>query len=164
MHLSSSEIGLILSSNIFFIAALQAPFGRLADRVNRKFLIILGGVLFSCLIVLLPFTRTFGHLLAFSVLYGSSVAIALPSVTAIMVAETRSYGMGASMSLFNIAMSLGIASGPLIAGVFSDVLAMGHVFFIFGAIGLSGVLYFALNYRVSAPEASPKIPSPPSPS
>ena len=66
LQLSSSQIGIVISSNILLTSILQAPFGILADKVSKKNLVILGGIFFSGLILIIPLIKTFTQLLILS--------------------------------------------------------------------------------------------------
>ncbi len=149
LQLSSSEIGIIISGNILVTAILQAPFGVLADKVERKKLVIIGGIIFSSLILIIPLVKTFSQLFVLSLFSGVSGALVLPAATAIMVQEGKAYGMGFSMSLFNMSMSFGLAVGPLLAGFLSEAFGLSFVFYLFSLIGLLGIGFFALNYHRS---------------
>lgn len=147
MHLSSSQIGIVITGNVLLAALLQAPFGMLADRANRRALVILGGFLFSGLLFVVPFIESFPQLLVLSLLHGASGALALPAATAIMVEEGRRHGMGVTMTLFNMSMSLGLASGPLLAGWTADRSGLNALFTVFSGIGLLGIAPYAFLNR-----------------
>ena len=149
LHLSSSQIGVVITSSILSTSLLQMPFGVLADKVSRKKLVIVGGILLSGLILIFPLVTTFTGLLILGVFYGTFGALVLPPATAIMVEAGRIHGMGSAMSLFNMSMSLGLASGPLVAGWIADVSGMNCVFCFLSALGLVGIGFFALNCRRS---------------
>lgn len=145
LQLSSSQIGIVISGNILFTSILQVPFGILADKVSRKNLVIMGGLFFSGFLFIIPFIRTFIQLLFVSFSYGIFGALVLPAATAIMVEEGRVYGMGSAMSLFNMSMSLGLASGALVAGLLTDTLGINFVFYFFSMIGVFGIIFFAMS-------------------
>lgn len=145
LQLSSSQIGVVISGNILFTSILQVPFGMLADKVSRRNLVIVGGLFFSGFLFIIPFIRTFIQLLFVSLSYGIFGALVLPAATAIMVGEGRVYGMGSAMSLFNMSMSLGLASGALVAGLLADVLGLNFVFYFFSVVGVFGIIFFAVN-------------------
>ena len=58
LHLSSTKIGIIISSSIFMTSLLQIPFGRLADVYDRKKLVIFGSIVYFFLISLFLFGKT----------------------------------------------------------------------------------------------------------
>ena len=73
--------------------------------------------------------------------------------TALVVVEGRRYGMGATMSVFNMSMSLGSAAGPLLAGWMTDAWNVMQTFLAFAVIGAAGVILFAI-YSCSPAKAA----------
>ena len=66
----------------------------------------------------------------------------MPAASALIVEEGRKYGMASTMSIFTLAMSLGMAIGPVLAGIIADSININAVFY-FGAIaGLLGIGLF----------------------
>lgn len=136
------EIGLIISCNLLLISVLQAPFGKLADLLSRPKLIIIGYIVFAISLFLVPFSRNFSELLIVNLAMGLSGAISLPPATAMVVEEGRKYGMGSTMGLFNMAMSFGLAGGPLLSGLFVESLGLESPFYIAAFAALVGLLIF----------------------
>jgi MFS family permease len=149
LHLSSSEIGMVISGNIMATAILQIPCGLLADRANRRMLVIIGALFLSGLMFILPTVQSFSQIIVFSILFGACGALVLPAATALMVEEGRLYGMGAVMGLFRTSMNLGLVCGPLIAGWMADAMYFDNIFHLFGVLAIFGTFYFALNSKSS---------------
>jgi MFS family permease len=135
LSLSGSEIGLLISANILLTSFLQAPFGRLADKVSRSKLVVVGGVMASLAISLIPYASDFAHLLVLNMVMGIAGAVSLPAATALAVEEGRNMGMGAVMGVFDMAMSLGLAGGPLLGGLLMDFLGIDYIFLFGGFAG-----------------------------
>ncbi|OYD17452.1 hypothetical protein CH333_00925, partial [candidate division WOR-3 bacterium JGI_Cruoil_03_44_89] len=55
----------------------------------------------------------------------------------------KKYGMGSSMGIFNMALSLGMAGGPLIGGLISDSIGVKFTFYFAAGVELVGILLFA---------------------
>ena len=142
MDITSSQVGIIISVNIFLVALLQGPFGRLADRYNKFFLILIGSTLGALALLLIPIARNFWQLLSISSIMGLGGATAMPSASAITVEVGQRLGMGFSMGLFNTAMSVGMIATPIISGVVMDTLGVKSVFFVAGVISLLGISIF----------------------
>jgi MFS family permease len=136
------EIGLIISCNLLLISVLQAPFGKMADIFSRPKLIIIGYIVFAISLFLVPFSRNFSELLIVNLAMGFSGAISLPPATAMVVEEGRKFGMGSTMGLFNMAMSFGLAGGPLLSGIFVERLGLQSPFYIATIAALVGLLIF----------------------
>ena len=133
---SPSQIGVLVSLNILLAAALQHFFGRLADRWNRYFLIVLGNLLTAAPLLFTPFADNYLHLIVLSTIMGVGSSLAFPAASAVATDLGRIHGMGNIMGFYNQAMSLGMIMGPVTAGWIMDLFGI-HVVFIFG--GLIGV-------------------------
>jgi len=142
LQLSSTQIGLLVSTNLLLTSFLQGGFGWLADRVSRKKLIILGSLLASFSLFMVPWAVSFWALFIINSIMGVAGAIALPSATAITVTHGRGFGMGSTMGIFNMAMSIGLAGGPMVGGVIYDHLNISAVYNFAGLFGLLGTAFF----------------------
>lgn len=148
--LSISLIGVLITIN-FSSMILLAPIGGLiADRVNRRTVTIVGNIIFSGLLVAIPFSSNFSQLAAVLVIQGLSGALVMATSSALTVEEGRKYGMGSTMSMFMLAMGIGTAVGPIVSGVIADTINIDSVFY-FGAImGIVGTFlfgWFTRDYR-----------------
>lgn len=152
LFLTGIQIGIVISANIITTAVMQVPAGMIADKASRKLIVMAGGIVFALILFILPSVESYAYLVGLSLISGVSGALMLPAVTAMVVAEGRSYGMGTAMSLFNMSMSLGLACGPLLAGWIADVWSVTTTFHVFGMIGLCGIgmfgIYVALPGRI----------------
>ena len=83
--LSTSLIGILLTINILSITLFTPLGGLIADKVNRKTLIILGSILFTILLAAIPLTNSFGQLLTVLLIQGLSAAISMPAAAALTV-------------------------------------------------------------------------------
>ena len=140
--LSTSLIGILLTINILSITLFTPLGGLIADKVNRKTLIILGSILFTILLAAIPLTNSFGQLLTVLLIQGLSAAISMPAAAALTVEEGRKYGMGSTMSIFFLAMSIGLAIGPIISGGIADLINVNSVFYFGAVMGIIGTGLF----------------------
>lgn len=149
LKLSGSQIGVVISILVLSIALLQTPFGMLADRFNRRNMVVLGSIIGSLCLLWIPFTRSFRELILVGSLMGASGAIAIPAAAALMVGEGSSYGMGSTMALFNMAMDLGQLLGMIVGGLIFDYLGLSRIFYfgcIMGFIGTGIFIYYLRDY------------------
>jgi MFS family permease len=56
-------------------------------------------------------------------------ATAVPSASAMVIDEGRKYGMGISMSMFNMGLGVGMSVGPILAGLATDLLGVRSAFY-----------------------------------
>ena len=151
LALSGMQIGVLIAAGIFVTTFLQYPCGRLADFVDRRVLVVLGSLLYAVLVLLLPWTRSFWQVLLLNIVAGIVSAMPLPAATALMVEEGKRYGMGSSMAVFNVAMSLGLGVGPLASGVVHDLFSLRAVFLCAGAVGVAGTALAMVLLRDTGP-------------
>ena len=147
LGLSSTNIGIILSTGIFLNAFLQTPMGILADRVNRKTLLIGGGLLASVGYFYMVQTGTIAEIFIARMTVSMGSALSLPAVTAIIAEEGRELGSGSTVGVFNTAMSIGQIIGPVFSGFLLDTYGMGSVFYFSGFISVISVIAFWVTSR-----------------
>jgi MFS family permease len=155
LHLNGSQIGLVIASSILLTAFLQLPCGKLADRVNRKMLVVVGSFLYFSIVPFIPYTADFIQLLSLNIVLGFLGALSLPAASALTVTEGKNFGMGSTMAIFNVAMSVGLAIGPLTSGIILDLYGLSGVFYFCTILGfLSTGIVSWLFSRSSAPAGS----------
>ncbi len=150
LNLSTSLIGILLTINILSVTAVSPLGGFIADRFSRKNMTILGGILSSIILVTITLTGNFVQLLVVLLIQGIGTALAMPAATALVVEEGRKFGMGSTMSVFYLAMGIGMALGPIISGGIADAVDISWVFYfgaIMGLIGTGCFVWFARHYR-----------------
>ena len=118
-RLGQGALGFGLAFSALMVSRLiaQVPLGWLSDRIGRKPLIIGGLILMGPATVLLGLAASTLELTGFRVFQGvASAAIAAPAF-ALAADLARSGGEGRQLSIVTTGFGLGIALGPLIAGV-----------------------------------------------
>jgi len=140
--LSPTLIGVLLAVNILLMSLLQVYGGNIADRFNRRVLIVVGSLTNLTYLALIPLGGNFWQLLGICALGGVGGAIALPAASALTVVEGRRFGMGSTIAVFAMAFSIGMAIGPLASGVIADFANINSVFYFGAAIGLAGTTLF----------------------
>ncbi len=141
--LGPALIGILLTVNFLPMIALLALGGRLADKFNRKTLIILGNLMYLISVALIPLAHTFWQQIWLCLPRAIGGAISMPAATALTVEEGRKFGMGSTMSILMMAMGIGMAIGPTLSGVIADSVDVNAVFYFGGAVGLIGTGLFA---------------------
>ncbi len=137
LDMSAFLFSIAFSALLFSRIIFQVPLGRLSDRIGRKPLII-GG-----LIVMAPTTALLGYVTSFSALTGvrllqgiGSAAVAAPAF-AIAADMAQAGGEGRQMSIITMGFGLGIALGPLVAGILA-VNSFQLPFVVAGVLSLLG--------------------------
>ena len=119
LGLSTTLIGIILAVRTP-LSMLQTVSGRFADTHNRKSQIAVGTLIMAASMILITLCSDFWQLLMAQSLLAFGVVMYQPAASAYVVEEGRSFGMGASMSLFLMAMQGGASIGPIVIGRIMD--------------------------------------------
>ncbi len=149
LKLTSSQVGIILSANIFLIAFLQRPCGSLADRINPKYLVIIGTFASGLTVFGMPFIDGFMMILLLNIFMGMANGLSLPGGLVITGQLGRSMGMASLMSITDGAWSLGMIVSPILSGVILDVFGLSYVFIVGSLLILTGggvVAFFLRDY------------------
>jgi len=146
LGLSSSEIGIVVMVNVLIAGTLQLPMGYLADRFSKKVLTVSGGIVAILAILYLDEAQSFGGLLIANGIFGSAGGVSFPAIMAIGVIEgRRTQAMGSVMGLLALGHSLGMLSGPLLAGMLLDFFPFSTVFLCGAVILMVGTGIFWRN-------------------
>jgi DHA1 family multidrug resistance protein-like MFS transporter len=147
IHLSSSQVGVILSTNIFLIAFLQRVFGTAADHLNPKLMIIAGTMITGISVFAMPAAEGFVKILILNVIMGIGNGIAMPAGFFITGKIGRAMGMGSTMGITDSGWSLGMIASPVLSGVIMDTLGLPYIFIVGGILITIGsvLVYFFLK-------------------
>ena len=142
-HLSGSRIGVLVTLGVFVSGLLHLPCGYLADRLDKKKLIILGGLLSSVGMVLPLWSTSFFDLAVAVTVFGVGGGISMPSIMACaIILGDEKKAMGTVISIMTVAHSLGMLTGSMAAGLAMDFLSL-RISFPLGALvmGVSTLIF-----------------------
>lgn len=142
LGLGPTQIGLLLTANVLISSFMMIPFGRVADRVNKKGMIIISGLVTAASLAAMPFAGSFWSLLALNLFAGIVGAAEFPPSSALIIAEGRRFGMGSTVAVMTMATSAGMVVGPLMGGVVLDSADVNAVFYSADGIMVFGVVLF----------------------
>ena len=125
--------------------------GYLADRWNKKLMVVLGGSL-SAVGILCPFwAASFNHLLASVFIFGLGGGISMPAISAMAVVKgEEKEALASVMSLLTMAHSMGMFTGSILAGLSMDFFSLSYAFPCGFILMLSGAFAFPALYRPPA--------------
>jgi MFS family permease len=146
---TATMVGVVLAGQEFTAGLLQPVFGRVADRVSRRLMILVGVVMVSAGYATFAVTNEYLPLaLAFTLGAGLGSAIQGVASRALAVEVGRELGMATVMSLNSMSFGLGVLVGSLGGGVLADVWGERSVFIAAaGALLLSAAIFQALTAR-----------------
>ncbi|WP_270087837.1 MFS transporter [Sphingobacterium sp. SYP-B4668] len=138
-----------LMSIFLWIYGMMSPFmGSIADRVNRKWLIVCSLFIWSAVTLLMGLCTTFDQLYVLRAIMGASEAAYIPAALALIADyhkdKTRSLAIGIHMTGLYVGQAMG-GFGVTIAATFS----WQHTFFSLGFIGIlySIILIYVLKEK-----------------
>ena len=162
---SASGIGILVMLGVFVSGVVHIPMGWLADQINRKAMVILGGLVVTGAVYAFSLANGFRDLFWTSVVFGTGGGIAMPALMAAGVLRgSRSDAMGSVMALLTVAHSLGMLLGSLLAGAMMDWFQLRQAFILGAWVMAAGTLLFvgctwrANLSRGKIPATSPHIP------
>jgi multidrug resistance protein len=143
LSLSSSLVGTILSVLVLGAGLIQIFTGRLADRFNKRAIVVMGSLGILVSMILVPQAVGFWSLMLFLAIAIVGDATALPSASALVIEEGRKFGMGMSMAMFNMGLGVGMSVGPILAGLMSDLLGVEFSFYFMAVLMLICTVAFS---------------------
>ncbi len=163
--ISASAIGILVMLGVFVSGVVHVPMGWLADRLNRKAMVILGGLLVTWAVYAFNHATGFRDMFWASVVFGLGGGIAMPALMAAAVLRgSRIEAMGSVMALLTVGHSLGMLIGSVLAGMMMDWFQLRHAF-ILGALFMAAgtFLFVAFTWnadlsRGTVTAAPPQIP------
>jgi DHA1 family multidrug resistance protein-like MFS transporter len=145
--LSMTLVGIIISGTISFMSLMGAAAGRIADKANKRLLIIAGSCCIVFALLMIPHTSLFWIMLALGLFLALGAGISNPAISALGVKEGRKYGMGTTMGIVNMGMNIGFALGPIIAGEVADLGNINYAFYFGGGMLVIGIIVFYFMTR-----------------
>ncbi|MGB2877755.1 MAG: MFS transporter [Dehalococcoidales bacterium] len=142
LGLPANLIGILIAVHVLLMSMLGMVGGRMADIFNRRVLVGIGSIVIFVYLFLVPLAPGFGPLLALCILGSIGSAIATPPVMALTVEEGRKYGMGSAIAAITMAMSIGMAVGPIMTGAIVDLIDINAAFYFSAGLALVGAALF----------------------
>ena len=169
MGLSDFQLGLLLGPAFsLFHVLVSIPLGFLADKSSRKWLLIVGLVIWCTMTTMSGFAMSFLPLLIFRMGLGLGEAVVSPCSVSIISDYFKRDNRARAISLYMAGPYLGAGLAFLAGGVLVSTLQdVGHVDILgrtfapwqttFLLVGLPGVLFFFLMLTIKEPERTDKV-------
>ena len=143
--ISASGIGILVMLGVFVSGMVQVPMGWLADQINRRAMVVLGGLVVTGAIYAFTHASGFQDMFWASVVFGLGGGIAMPALMAAAVLRgNRIDAMGSVMALLTVGHSLGMLIGSVLAGIMMEWFQLRQAF-IFGSLVMAaGTLLFVV--------------------
>jgi len=149
LGLPENFIGILISVHVLLMSLLGVLGGKVADIFNRRALVIIGCLVIFTYLLLIPLSPGFWPLMALCILGSIGSAVSTPAVLAMTVEEGRKYGMGSAIAAITMALSIGMALGPIISGALVDLADINAAFYFSAGLALVGGALFVFFTRSS---------------
>ena len=142
------QIGVVYA--LFMLPSLfEAPLSVLADRMNRKILLVIGAIAAICIQFLMIFVDHTATLFALSVLLGVSFALIRPLVEGVVTQKMPHERVGELNGVYRSCILLASAIGSFAIGPIADSFSVQTAFGV-GASIMAIFFILSLSYRFSA--------------
>ena len=112
LGLSSTFLGVLMAVTTAFFAVLAIPFGRLSDRIDRRYLLYAACLVLGVVSIGLPRCRNSMHLMLIFPGIGISMALFWPAYEAWLAEREGEGQLIHRVMLFNLFWSIGVTLGP----------------------------------------------------
>ncbi len=148
--------GIVFSATFMVSAFVQPLWGRLADRVGRKFILIRSGAGMAVVMAAMGLAQNVWQLFLLRGLLGA-VAGFIVSATALQATQTPPEHAGRALGTLQTGAVAGNLIGPFLGGVLADTIGIRHVFFLTGILQILAtivVIFFVKEQFRPSPSAS----------
>ena len=136
LHLSATQLGVLLSAFYYGYVVCMPGMGWLAERYGAKRVLAAGITVWSIATLMTGFAGSFAALLALRVLLGVGESVAFPCASKVLAHAVEVSRLGVANGILSFGYLIGPAVGTLIGGYFMTVFGWRPVFIMFGALSL----------------------------
>ncbi len=155
-HTDLSFIQWVLLVYDLAVIGLVLTLGRLGDLFGRKWIYILGFLIFVFASLLCGLAQTSGQLIAFRVIQGIGGAMILANGRALVTVNTPVAERGKALGLTSMAFHVGYLTGPTLGGFIIDTLGWRWIFHVTIPFGIA-TAYFAWKVLKERAKSEEKI-------
>jgi MFS family permease len=151
LHLTATELGVLLSSCFWSYVLMHVPAGWLAERYGAHRVLASGVALWSLATALTSVAGTFATLLALRLLLGVGESVYFPCSSKLLASEVDLRHRAMANGLIGFGLALGPAVGTYLGGELIAVVGWRAVFALFGCASLVWLVPWR---RVAVPRTS----------
>jgi ACDE family multidrug resistance protein len=159
LHASQSQVELLFTSYLVVTAVMMLVTGWVSSRIGAKRTLITGLVLIVVFAALAGTAGSINGIMDFRAGWGLGNALFIATSLAVIVASA-SGGFAGAIVLYETALGVGIASGPLLGGLLGNISWRGPFFGVAALMGVSLVATIVLLPRTPPPARRERITEP----
>jgi MFS transporter, ACDE family, multidrug resistance protein len=156
---SPSQVTLLFTSYLLVTAVAMLGTGWVSSRLGAKRTLIAGLVLIVIFAGLAGMSGSVGEIVGFRAGWGLGNALFIATSLAVIVASA-SGGFAGAIVLYEAALGLGIAAGPLVGGLLGDISWRGPFFGVSGLMAVALIATFVLLDPTPRPATTTSLSAP----
>jgi MFS transporter, ACDE family, multidrug resistance protein len=159
LHASPSQVELLFTSYLVVTAVMMLVTGWVSSRIGAKRTLIAGLALIVVSAALAGTSGSIDQIVGFRAGWGLGNALFIATSLAVIVGSA-SGGFAGAIVLYETALGVGIASGPLLGGLLGNISWRGPFFGVAFLMGISLVATLVLLEKTPAPDRRESITEP----
>jgi EmrB/QacA subfamily drug resistance transporter len=140
LHIGVSELEWIVNAYALTFGVLLLTGGKLADLFGRRFIFIVGLVIFTGSSLWCGMSGSAASLIAARTVQGVGAAMMNPATLSIITATFPPRLRGTAIGIWAGVSALALAIGPLVGGLLTQDIQWGWIFFINIPVGVAGIV------------------------
>ncbi|MBV8080744.1 MAG: MFS transporter [Actinobacteria bacterium] len=161
LHLKISELEWVVTGYALTFGAFMLTGGKLADLFGRRFIFVVGLVVFTASSLACGLAGSATVLIAARVVQGLGAALMNPSTLSIITVTFPPRQRGTAIGIWAGVSALALAIGPLVGGIIAERINWNWIFFInvpIGVIAIASAFLLIDESRDTSHEQRPDIP------
>lgn len=134
--IGATMVGWIVTAYTLSVAAMSVPFGKIADAVGRRKILILGIGIFAVMSLSCAFCTDIRILLAFRIVQGFGASMIFATNNAILIGAYPSDQRGRVLGISSASVYVGLSLGPVIGGFLNNYINWRAIFVSVAAVSL----------------------------
>jgi MFS family permease len=118
------QIGIIFSIQVLSLALTKPLFGKLSDKIDRRFQIILGIIILGLSLVLIPLFSNIYIIISISIVFGLGMSLSTVATSTYVADVANKEKLSSSIGALSSIMDIGHSSGPFIVGIIISIFAV----------------------------------------
>ena len=160
LHLSATQIGILLSAFFWTYMPFLVVAGWLAEKINAYRTLALGVVIWSLATAASGLATGFMGLLVLRLVLGVGESAAFPTSSKLLAQHLPQHKLGAANGLIGAGLALGPAFGTLVGGLLMASMGWRPVYILFGLVSLLWLVPWLISTRHASAAATVEVAEP----